>query len=406
MKRLLMLGSALLLAHLEAAAPALPRISEQGNQALSTFLKAAVARGDVPGVVALVVNHEETLYQGGFGKLNVAGNIDMPTDAIFRIASMTKPMTSVAVMMLFEEGKLGLDDEVSKYLPAFKGRPVIARFNDKDGTYETRPASRAITIRHLLTHTSGIGYGFTDPRLFILTNKTRLVETELPLLHDPGEKWSYGASTRVLGDVVAKISGQPIDVFLKARILDPLGLRDTSYDVPAAKVDRLATSHQRTGGKLTEQPNPSTPPVTVRGDGGLYSTARDYGVFLQMLLNEGRLGNTKILTPRSVRLMTQNQIGKVVVQRQPDADTARTRPFPIGAGFDKFGLGFQIAVQTGPNLRSAGSYSWAGINNTHFWVDPNKQIGVVLLMQVLPFYDENAIGVLRGFEQAVYRHLN
>jgi CubicO group peptidase (beta-lactamase class C family) len=265
-----------------------------------------------------------------------------------------------------------------------------------------------MTIRHLLTHTSGIGYAWSDPRLALLQKTTGLGETDLPLLHDPGQKWTYGAGTRVLGEVIEKISGQPLDAFLRASILEPLGMNDTFYAVPPQKSTRVATVHQRTRGRLTEQPNPAELPSTVRGDGGLYSTAGDYSRFLQMLLNRGELGTVRLLTDRSLGEMTRNQIGPLVIEEQPAADTARARPYPLGAGTDKWGLGFQIAAPKSPNpgMRSAGSYSWAGINNTHFWVDPDRQIGVILLIQVLPFYDEACINVLRGFEELVYRHLS
>lgn len=407
MKRLLVFGFLLLLAQLRAAAPPPSIISEQGRSALSSFFEGAVVRGDVPGVVALVVNRDGLLYHEAFGKLNVARGIDMPRDAIFRIASMTKPLTSVAILMLAEQGKLGLDDRVSRYVPALTTRPVISRFNETDASHQTRPASRPITIRHLLTHTSGIGYAWSDPRLSLLQKKTGLGETELPLLHDPGQKWTYGASTRVLGEVIEKISGQPLDAFLRARIFEPLGMNDTFYAVPQEKAARVATVHQRASGRLTEQPNPPALPATIRGDGGLYSTAGDYSLFLHMLLNRGQVGQVRLLTERSVREMTQNQIGSLVVDEQPAADSARAKPYPLGAGMDKWGLAFQIAApkSPNPNMRSAGSYSWAGINNTHFWVDPNRQIGAILLMQVLPFYDEGCIEVLRGFEELVYRHL-
>jgi CubicO group peptidase (beta-lactamase class C family) len=184
-------------------------------------------------------------------------------------------------------------------------------------------------------------------------------------------------------------------------------MRDTAYAVSADKLPRVVTIHQRQNGKLTEQPNAPKQESPVSGEGGLYSTAADYGIFLRMLLNGGRLNGITLLRPETVTLMASNQIGSVVVEQQPDADPLRTRPFPLGAGRDKFGLGFQIAVRDEryTRYRSPGSLSWAGINNTHFWLDPQKQIGAVVLMQVLPFYDDTAIKVLRGFEELVYRNL-
>jgi methyl acetate hydrolase len=392
-----------LLAHVEARAPS---IAAPGAAALSAFLQGAVARGDVPGLVAVVTGPDGVMYHQAFGKLDAARDAAMPRDAIFRIASMTKPLTSVAALMLIDEGKLKLDDRVDAYLPAFSRREVITRIDEASGTYETRPATRPITIRHLLTHTSGIGYAWSQPPIALAQKKTGLPEPELPLLHDPGARWTYGASTRVLGDIVGTVSGQRIDRFLQARILDPLGMRDTSYAVPPAKRARVATVHQRTNGTLVEQANPPALPETVRGDGGLYSTGLDYSAFLRMLLNGGRSGSTRLLSEGSMQALTRNQIGSLVVERQPVADPSRSRPYPLGAGADTWSLGFQLAAApAGAAGRSQGSYSWAGINNTHFWVDPGRQIGVILLMQVLPFYDERALAVLQGFEALVNAHV-
>lgn len=393
----------LMLAYPDARAPTIPG---SGSAALSGFLQSAVTRGDIPGVVALVVGPDGVLYHEAFGKLDVARNVAMPRDAIFRIASMTKPLTSTAVMMLIDEGKLKLDDRVDAYLPAFRAPQVITNVNEAAGTYATRPARGPITIHHLLTHTSGIGYAWSQPPIALAQKKTGLPEPELPLLHDPGSRWAYGASTRVLGDIVTKVTGQRIDEFLRARIFAPLGMRDTAYDVPAANHQRVVTLHQRMNGRLVEQRNPESLAVAVRGDGGLYSTALDYSAFLRMLLNGGRSGGTRLLSQGSMHELTRNQIGSLVVEQQPVADAARSKPYPLGAGADKWSLGFQLAAPRAgaANTRSPGSYSWGGINNTHFWVDPQRQIGVIVLMQVLPFYDPRAIALLQGFEELVNAH--
>jgi CubicO group peptidase (beta-lactamase class C family) len=264
-----------------------------------------------------------------------------------------------------------------------------------------------VTIRHLMTHTSGLGYGWSSPIVSRLTQNVREKEAAIPLLHDPGDRWTYGTSTRVLGQVVEKITGQPLDAFFRDRIFGPLRMNDTFYAVPPGKVSRVATVHRRDEGRLVEQPNAPVQQAPVNGEGGLYSTARDYGSFLRMLLNDGTLGGVTLLRAKSVRMMGENQIGSVVVGEQPAADPTRTKPFPLGAGRDKFGLGFQIAARDEryAALRRPGSLSWAGINNTHFWIDPAAGIGAVVLVQVLPFYDETCIRVLRGFEELVYRHL-
>jgi methyl acetate hydrolase len=385
--------------------------SDAGKAALTKQMNEAVQRGDTPGVAELVVDRQGILFEGAAGKADIEKNVPMKTNAIFNIASMTKPVTSVAIMMLMEQGKLKLDDPVSKYLGAgYEHMQVIAKFNDKDATYETRPAKNVMTIRHLLSHTSGIGYSFTNPIEFALVNKTKKGEWELPLLDEPGTKFNYSASTRVLGFIVEKVTGSPLEPWYQEHIFKPLGMADTSWAVAADKQARLPVQYTRFTGAiapLPATPVPSTPTAPFRGDGGLYSTIEDYSKFVRMLLNGGALGSAKILTPASVKMMGENQIGAIFVERQPDADKQRTRPFPLGAGKDKFGLGFQIASNdpAASKFRSPGSMSWAGIVNTEFWVDPVKQIGGVHMMQLLPFYDDGAIRALRGFEEAAYREL-
>jgi methyl acetate hydrolase len=380
----------------------------EGSSALSAFLGDAVARGDVPGVVALVVDRDTVLYHEAFGKMNVAKNAPMAKDTIFRIASMTKAVTSVGVMQLVEQGKLGLDDEVSKFLPRLKSPQVFSKVDEQAGTYLTQPSKRPITIRQLLTHTSGVGYSWSDHGLAIAQKKTGATnDSELPLVNEPGAQWTYGASTRVLGEVIEKISGQRIDAYLDAHILAPLGMRDTTYTVPAEKYSRVVTVHQKANNAITETQNPTPIPATIRGDGGLFSTASDYSRFVQMILNRGQLGGVRILKESTVAEMSKNQTGTVKVRLQPTADPLRSKPYPLGSGEDVWGLGFQIATPKTPNpsMRSPGSLSWAGINNTFYWIDPQKQIGAVILMQMLPFYDEAALRVLNGFEQRVYTHL-
>ncbi len=307
-------------------------LSDAAKAELSTQLSNAVQRGDTAGVVAAIVGRDQA----------------MVPNAIFSIASMTKPVTSVAIMMLFEQGKLKLDDPVSKYLPGFDSLRVITKFNEKDASYQTRPATRPMTIRHLLTHTSGIAYSFSNPIENRLTQATKIQEWKLPLLNDPGDKWNYGPSRRLLGMIVEKITGVPLEAWFQQNIFQPLGMVDTSYAVPVAKQARVPTQHQRVKGLLQEQPRdriPATPVPPFGGDGGLYSTVQDYGRFVQMMLNGGRAGSqqssVRILQDSSVKMMGENNIGSVFVELQPGADQSLTKPFPIGAGRDKFGLGFQ-----------------------------------------------------------------
>jgi len=399
---------AFLFAIIDIGAAAPPALNTEGGAALGTFLEAAIDRGDVPGAVVLITGPDRVLYHEAFGKMSTATALEMKKDTIFNIASMTKAVTSVGVMMLVEEGKLGLDDEVSKYLPQFKAPQVLSKVDVAAGTYETRPATRPITIRQLLTHTSGIGYSWSDPGLALVQKKTGAADLDLPLVNEPGAQWTYGASTRVLGMVIEKISGLTIDKYLEARILGPLGMKDTTYAVPSSKTARVVSRNQRTDGKIVEIPNPDPIPPTIRGDGGLYSTAADYGRFVQMILNQGQLGGVRILKEQTVREMSRNQTGNVKVRLQPTAEPLRSKPYPLGAGEDVWGLGFQIAAPAKPasNMRRPGSMNWAGINNTFYWIDPEKQIGVVVLMQILPFYDDAAIKILQGVEERVYQHVS
>jgi CubicO group peptidase (beta-lactamase class C family) len=388
------------------AAPLL--LTSEGSTALSTFFADAVSRGDVPGIVAIVVDRDKVLYHEAFGKMNTAKNVPMAKDTIFRIASMTKAITSMGVMQLVEQGKVGLDDDVSKYLPSLKNPQVFTKVDASAGSYDTRPASTGMTIRQLLTHTSGIGYSWSDPSLAVAQKKTGATnDSQLPLVNEPGAQWTYGASTRVLGDVIEKVTGERIDAYLEKHILGPLGMRDTTYTVPPAKYARVVTTNQRANGAIRETQNPDPIPATIRGDGGLFGTAADYSRFVQMILNRGQLGGVRILKESTVAEVSKNQTGAVKVRLQPSADLLRSRPYPLGAGEDVWGLGFQIAAPKSPNpsMRSPGSMSWAGINNTFYWIDPQKQIGAVILMQVLPFYDEGALRVLNGFEERVYKNL-
>ena len=389
--------------------PALAQDRLARSDSLDAYLREAVASTHIPGVVAMVTDADGILYTGAFGEQNVAGGTPMAADAIFRIASMTKPVTSVAVVMLVQEGDVRLDDPVASYLPAFESVEVIQTFNAADKSYTSRPATSDITVRHLLTHTSGLGYSFSNETLARLMEGTPGASaTSYPLLHEPGTRWTYGESTRVLGTLVEEVSGQPLEEFMRERIFVPLGMSDTSYTVPEAKRGRVVTVHRLTADGLVEAPNPDGPITSPpNGDGGLHSTAADYVKFMQMLLNDGRAPNgTRLLSEASVALLGRNHTGSVRVELQPAANPALTRPFPLGAGRDTFGLGFQITgAHADPAARSPGSMSWAGIFNTEFWIDPARDIGAVLLMQYLPFYDEAAIETLQGFERRVYQSL-
>jgi len=408
MRRLWILPFILMVGCSQPQQVAQPEIPEKGIAQIEQLFQDAVDLKDIPGVVAIVANRDRILYHQAFGKMDVLNDVEMQKDTIFGIASMTKAITSVAVMTLYEEGRFDLDDPISQYIDWLSNPQVITSFDEEDGTYSTKPAEREITIRHLLAFTAGFGYSFANSLMARLVEKTGKTERELPLLHEPGERWTYGMEVRVLGELAEELTGQTLPQFLKERIFDPLGMVDTFHVLPAEKYPRWVTRHQREEGVLRERPNPEKQRPFIVGDAGLLSTAPDYMKFLQMLLSGGRLGPTRILSEDSVQLMTQNQIGELFVETQRGPNPLLSQAFPLGAGRDKFGLGFQIAVADGEegHLRSPGSYSWSGLSNTHFWVDPEKGIAAVVLMQVLPFYDETCIAVYQGFEELVYKHLN
>jgi methyl acetate hydrolase len=387
-----------------------PAAAAAPKAALDDKLKAAVAREDVPGgLVVMATAKDHTLYQGAFGKADVAHDRPMTADAIFRIASMTKPVTSVAAMQLIQEGRFTLDDPAEKYLPELAGLSVFESFDAVSGAYKVRPAAEKITVRHLFTHTSGLGYGFTSPT--VRDFKPREGETFAagPLMFEPGTDWLYGTSTDWLGRLVEKVSGQNLEEYFHDHIFVPLRMHDTSYNVPEDKQSRLVTVHQRTDGRpdgtVTEQPNQARRPATTfNGGGGLNSTAGDYIRFVRMLLNGGELDGAQVLSPAAVALMAKNQIGNVGARAIKTALPASSMDFSfINDGRDKWGLGFLITMVEVPGKRSVGSLSWGGIDNTYFWIDRTRGVGGVVMMQFLPFADTKALAVYDTFERGVYR---
>jgi len=383
--------------------------NSSGSAAIDASLRGAVERDDVPGVVALVTDRQRVLYQGAFGVADVATGRALTADALFRIASMTKAVTSLAAMQLVEQGRFGLDDPVEKYLPEFAGLKVFESFDPATGGYRLRPVSRPPTVRHVLTHTSGLAYPFTSAtwRDF----KPRAGETYPfggPLLFDPGERWHYGTSTDVVGRLVEVVSGQKLEDYFRQHIFTPLKMSDTSYNVPQDKAARLVAAQQRAGDRMDgaivlQTPQPGLTIPAPIGGGGLASTASDYGRFVRMLLNGGELDGARVLKPETVALMGQNHIGAVSV---PALKTAlpRSADFSfIADGRDKWGLGFLITVDQVPGKRSPGSLSWGGINNTYFWIDPSRGIAGVILMQYLPFADAKALAVYDMFERGAYQ---
>ena len=378
-------------------------LSESGKAALDDVLRAAIDAGDVPGVVAMVVDRDSILYQGAFGIMDAAGEESMRSDAIFRIASMTKPITSVGIMMMREEGLLALDDPASDYLPELEDREVLVSVDTATSSVVTRPASRPITIRDLLRHTSGIAYGFSSHEAQALSRYAGIAPRAQPILHDPGSRWTYGMGTAFLGWIIEEISGQSLSEYLGSRVLAPLGMNDTGFDLAEGDHARLVATYRRVDGVLEGRPNGAVYTPTIRGDGGLLSTADDYSRFLQLMLGRGERSGVRLLNEESVAETVRDQLEGIVVVEQPSASPNTAMAFPLGAGRDGFGLGFQVDAGDGIEGRSHGSLSWAGIANTHFWIDLENELGVVLLLQLYPFYDEKAIDLLTTFERTLYR---
>jgi len=377
--------------------------------ALNDALSAAVTRGDVPGLVVVAAMRDRILYQGVFGKAEVQRGRPMTAEAIFRIASMTKPVTSVAAMQLYERGRFALDDPAEKYLPELANLMVFESFDYVTGAYKVRPAATKVTIRHLLTHTSGLGYGFTSATMRDFKPRDGEKYEVGPLLFEPGTQWIYGPGVDWIGRLVEKLSGKNLEEYFRDQIFTPLKMSDTFYNVPEAKQARLVTAHQRQDGRadapLTERANsPQRPATTFNGGGGLASTASDYIRFARMILNGGTLDGARILSADTVALMSRNQIGDVGVPAVKTAQPELSMDFTfINDGRDKWGLGFLITTTQVAGKRSAGSLSWGGIHNTYFWIDPSRGVAGVVMMQLLPFADTKALAIYDTFERGVYQ---
>jgi methyl acetate hydrolase len=379
---------------------------------LNTTLGASVKRHAIPAAAAMVANDSSTLYHAAFGHRDPKSRAPVTTQSIFRIASMTKPVTAVAAMQLVERGKLKLDDPVGKYLPELAELQVLDGFA-ADGHPNLRPAAGPVLLRHLLTHTSGFAYDTWDAEQlrysdYLERTKTPKARVE-PLSFDPGTQWRYGTSMDWTGRLVEAVSGQTLEAWFQQEILQPLGMKDTSFIFPAEKFESLVSVYTReTNGMLKEQPRKVPgPPKSFNGGGGLYSTPEDYVKFMQMFLRRGKgAGDTQILRGETVDLMTTNHIGDLSAGKLRSVKTVYSMDMDVHPGHtDGFGYGFLINAEDYDGGRSAGSLAWAGIDNTFFWIDPHRKTCAVLMMQFLPFCDTQAIAVLRDFERSVYSSL-
>jgi methyl acetate hydrolase len=382
-----------------------PEPARRAATAIDKVLSGAVARGDVPGVVAMATDRRGILYQEAFGVADAGSGRPLAVDTVFRIASMTKPVTSLAVMQLVEQGRLSLDDPAEKYLPQLANLKVFETFDAKTGEYTLRPAKRSPTVRHMLTHTAGLGYNFTSPILRDFKPRSGETYAAGPLLFDPGERWLYSTGIDWGGRIVEAISGQDLETYFRERIFKPLGMVDTAYNPPEDRQRRMTVVHQRLsdGRFQVDKVQPAMSVARPIGGGGLASTAADYIRFLQMLLNDGSLNGARIVSAETVAVMGRNHVGGVGVRAVKTAMPERSSDFTfVDDGRDKWGIGFMITTEGKPGRRSAGSLSWGGINNTYFWLDPARGIAGVILMQYLPFADSKALAVYDAFEREVY----
>jgi methyl acetate hydrolase len=379
---------------------------------IDTVLRRAAEAREVPGVVAMAATDKGLLYEGAFGTRDLGKGPEMTLDTIFRLASMTKAVTSVATMQLVEAGKLELDEPIGNVLPELAAPQVLEGFDDA-GAPRLRPAKRPITLRHLLTHTAGFGYEVWDPDLVRYvkvsgtpsTSTAKLASLRLPLVFDPGERWEYGINLDWAGRAVEAVSGQPLAVYFREHIFAPLGMTDTDYAISSAQQSRLVSAHQRKPDGSLEVATVTDPPWREfwSGGGGLNSSARDYLTFLQMLLHQGQLNGVRLLRPETVALMGQNQIGDINAGIMKTANPQRSNDVDFFPGIPcKWGLGYMINTRPGPNGRSAGSVTWAGIYNTYYWLDPQKRVAGVFLTQILPFADDKAVTLYGEFERGVY----
>jgi CubicO group peptidase (beta-lactamase class C family) len=376
-----------------------------------------VEKGYMNGGAALIIRDGKIAYHKAIGYNDLDTKEPLQKDGIFRIASQTKAITSVAIMILFDEGKLLLTDPVSQYIPSFKKQSVLVKFNPADTSYTTVPASREVTIKDLLTHTSGLGYaqiGSKEANAIYakhditaglgVKNKTLLEAMtklgELPLMHQPGEKFTYGLNNDVLGCMVEIISGMSLDEFFKTRIFEPLGMKDTYFNIPASKAKRLVNLYtEKSPGVLVKADAgmlnsaaasnyPLVPHTYYSGGAGLSSTLYDYGIFLQMLLNNGEYNGKRILGKNTVRMMITNQIDDVNY-----------------ANSNKFGLGFQLVTEksSGQTPAQVGTFNWGGAFATSYWVDPKEKI-VMLFYRQLQARSRN--DVVEKFRALTYQAIN
>jgi methyl acetate hydrolase len=383
--------------------------SLRGAVSIDDTLRRGIERRKIPAVTAMVATDGKVTYQGAFGTLESASSVKVAPDSIFAIASMTKAVTSVAAMQLVEQGKLKLDEPVAKHAPEFAKLQVLDGY-DAAGKPVLRPTHTPVTLKHLLTHTSGLCYDTWSDEMQRYEKAGGAVPSGVaplpPLMFEPGARWQYGYGADWAGRLVEIVSGQTLEQYFQSNILQPLGMHDTSFIMAADKFDRMVSHYDRQpDGSLKEEPRAlPAPPTAFNGGGGLYSTAADYIKFTQMILRRGRAADGKqVLHPKTVEQMSINQIGALNAGKLKTSTPERSSDVDMQPGAtEKWGLGFLINTTPYAGGRSAGSLAWAGIWNTFYWIYPKRNICAVIMMQFLPFVDKEAVGLLGDFERAVY----
>ena len=379
------------------------------------ILSSGVANGDVPGVVAGVTNGEGVVYENGFGERTAGGGVAMSPDTVVWMASMTKAITATAAMQLVERGKLSLDSPAGDVVPHLADVEVLTGF-DGDGKPVTRPPARPVTLRHLLTHSSGFSYEIWNQNILRYQEAMDLPQVTTcqnaalltPLTFDPGEGWDYGISIDWAGKMVEAVSGQKLGDFMAKNILEPLGMTSTGFKLTPDMEARRAAIHARVPdvgyvdtGLVLEQD-----PEFQMGGGGLYSTIGDYMKFVRMILNKGAADGGRVLKPETVATMSVNQMGDNRVKLLKAALTDFSNDAEFFPGIEKtWGLSFMINEQDAPTGRPAGSLAWAGLANSYFWIDPKNDIAGVYATQLIPFADNKSLPLNLAFETAVYRNI-
>lgn len=388
---------------------------ESTKQPIDLLLESAVKSSEIPGVIAVAANSDGVIYQGVSGKSDISSNSDMSIDSILQIFSMTKPITSVAVMQLVEKGEVELDVAASTYLPMLRSAQVLEGF-DEGGKPILRAPETAVTVRQLLTHTSGYVYEIWNVNAAQNAQIGQVSSISsggdgflaAPLAFDPGTRWEYGIGTDVLGVLITAVTGQSLEDYFSENIFEPLQMYETSFHLAEQDLPRLATTYSKSNsGDLTALPIRLNNPF-LSGGGGLVSTAPDYVRFLRALLNDGELDGARILNDETIDLMAQNHIGDLEAGSSGGSVMPElSNPFDFFPGsVDRFGLGFLINSNQVSGGRAAGSLAWAGLANTYFWIDRENDVCGVLMTQILPFFDPEVLSLLSHFETAIYGRVN